>query len=309
MDTDQTDNKQAKASTLLKNIETLGKRFRKEHLGSWDPNKLESDWFNALCFLLERNFMRGRRDEISNVFLWFAIDRLQYHLRPSDDLVVAFRTLMEHHASGHLDSSRILDFKKRQGMKGTANSITHKDFDEEVAAANPIVKLLTTECEVTVNWPHQFRKNTRLSNEKDLMMVLDTLHLVCQPGCQNVYVYLLQQIKAGRTKTAYKTLDDLHAVGDKLASMTLRDICMMQPGVVLDDVSDVFPIDTWVKQTAKLLGCEAKSDSEIKAFFRKRCSECGVDIMLFAAGMWYLGANALAILVNDFIGTYEIPAG
>lgn len=309
MDTTQTDNKQTKASTLLKNIETLGKRFRKEHLGSWDPSKLESDWFNALCFLLERNFMRGRRDEISNVFLSFAIDRLQYHLRPSDDLTAAFRTLMEHHASAHLDSSRIIDFKKRQGMKGTANAVAHEAFAEEIAADNPVVKLLTSLCEVTVKWPSEHQKTTRLSNDKDLMMVLDTLHLVCQPGCQNIYLYLLQQIKAGRPKTAYKTLDDIYAVGDKLASMTLRDICMMQSGVVLDDVSDVFPIDTWVKQTAKLLGCEVKSDSEIKAFFRKRCSECDVDIMLFAAGMWYLGANALTILVDDFLGKYEIPAG
>ena len=304
------DNPAAASTILVKNIETLGKRFRKEHLGGWDTQKLELDWFNALWFLLERNFMRGRRDEVSNVFLSFAIDRLRFLLRPSDDLAVAFSTLKEHHASGHLDSSSIVDFKKRHGMKGTANSITHEHFDDEIAAANPIVKLLTTECEVTVKWPHQFRKNTRLSNEKDLMMVLDSLHLLCQPGCQNVYVYLLEQIKSGRTKTAYKTLDDLTAVGDKLASMTIRDICMMQSGLILEDFGDVFPVDTWVRQTAKMLGCEAKSsDSEIKAFFRQRCSECDSDITLFNAGMWYLGANALTILVDDFLETYEITAG
>lgn len=34
----------ADASTILiKNIETLGKRFRNEHLGGWDTKKLESD--------------------------------------------------------------------------------------------------------------------------------------------------------------------------------------------------------------------------------------------------------------------------
>ena len=47
----------AASTILIKNIETLGKRFRKEYLGGWDTQKLESDWFNALCFLLERNFM------------------------------------------------------------------------------------------------------------------------------------------------------------------------------------------------------------------------------------------------------------
>lgn len=253
--------------------------------------------------------MRGRTDELSNIFLSFAIDRLRYQLHPSDDLAEAFSTLQEHHVAGHLDSSSIADFKTKHGMKGTANAITHVHFDDEIAASNPIVKLLTTECEVTVNWPHQFRKNTRLSNEKDLMMVLDSLNLLCQPGCQNVYVYLLEQIKSGRTETAHKTLDSLTAVGDKLASMTIRDICIMQSGLILEGFNDVFPVDTWVRQTAKMLGCNVTSDSEIKAFFRQRCSECGVDITLFAAGMWYLGANALTILVNDFLGTYDIPAG
>jgi hypothetical protein len=90
--------------------------------------------------------------------------------------------------------------------------------------------------------------------------------------------------------------------------MTIRDICMMQPGIVLKDFSDVFPVDTWVRQVAAILGCKATSDSEIKVFFQERCSECGTNITLFAAGMWYLGANALTILVNDFLGTFEIPA-
>ena len=297
------------ASTILiKNIETLGKRFRKEHLDVWDTQRLESDWFYALGFLLERNFLRGRTDELSNIFLSFAIDQLSFLLRPSNDLEEAYRRLNEHHVSGHLDSNRIGTFKKQHGMKGTANSITHEHFDEEVAAANPIVKLLTTKCEVTVKWPSKYQKVTRLSNEKDLMMVLDTLNLICQPGCQNVYLYLLEQIKAGRTRTAYKTLDSLTAVGDKLASMTIRDICMMQRGLMLTDSCDVFPVDTWVRQTAEKLGCEAKGDLEIKEFFQKRCTECGADITLFAAGMWYLGTKALTILVDDFLGTYEIPA-
>jgi hypothetical protein len=58
-----------------------------------------------------------------------------------------------------------------------------------------------------------------------------------------------------------------------------------------------------------MLGCKGASDSGIKEFFRERCSECGIDIMLYAAGMWYLGANALTILVNDVLGRCEIPAG
>ena len=300
--------KKVQSTMLIKNIETLGKRFRKEHLDVWGTRKLDSDWFNALCFLLGRNFMRGRRDELSNIFLSFTLDRLRFLLNPSADLAEAFSTLQEHHAAGHLDSSSITDFKTKHGLKGTTNAVTHEHFDDEIAASNPIVKLLTTECEVTVEWPLQFSKKTRLSNEKDLMMVLDTLNLICQPGCKNVYLYLLEQINAGRTKTAYKTLDSLTAVGDKLASMTIRDICMMQRGLMLTDSCDVFPVDTWVRQTAEKLGCEAKGDLEIKEFFKKRCTECGADITLFAAGMWYLGTKALTILVDDFLGTYEIPA-
>jgi hypothetical protein len=108
-------------------------------------------------------------------------ERLSFLLHQSDDLAIAFSTLKEHHVEGHLDSSSIFEFKKRHGMKGTANSITHEHFDDEIAVA--------------------------------------------------------------------------------------------------------------------------------KAFFQNRCTECGVDITLFAAGMWYLGANALTILVDDFLKTFDIPAG
>lgn len=293
---------------LLRNIETLGIRFRKEHLGIWDIPRLELDWFYALDFLLGRNFMRGRNDELSNVFLSFTIDRLHHLLHPSDRLGEAYSILKEHYAKGQLDSSTILGFKKRHEMKGTANSITHEAFGQEIAATNPVVKLLTTTCDVTVKWPSEYQKATCLNNERDLMMVMDTLQLVCQPDCQNIYVYLVKQIKAGHTKTAYKILDDLSQVGDKLASMTIRDICMMQPGLILEDSNDVFPVDIWVRRIAEMLGCDAKKASGIKLFFQERCTEYGIDITLFAAGMWYLGANSLTILVNDFIGAYEIPA-
>lgn len=285
---------------LLKNVEVLGKRFCTKHLGGLDIPRLESDWFYALSFLFERTFMRGRRDEVSFAFLSFARDRLQKMLRLSEGLDAAYLTLKEHHAFGHLDSGSIGKFKKRHGMKGTANAITHQAFEDEIAANNPIVKGLTTNCDGMVN-----SKSTPLSNEKDLMMVLDTLALLCEPGRQNVYVYLLDQIKTGRTETAYKTLDGLIAVGDKLASMTIRDICM-QRELVPEDFGYVFPVDTWVRQMAPMLGCRATTDAGIKAFFRNQCTDCGVDIMLFAAGMWYLGTNAQTILVEDFLGKYEI---
>ncbi len=252
--------------------------------------------------------MRGRKDEVSNVFLSFAIDRLCHLLHPFDDLDKSFRSLKDHHASKHLDASVIRSFKLRHGMKGTANSVNHEAFDTEIAAHNPVVKLLTTECEVTVTWPSEYRKTARLSNEKDLMMVMDALDLVCQPGRENIYVYLLEQINAGHAKSAFKTLDQLTAVGDKLASMTIRDICMMNPDLAAENVSNTFPVDTWVRQVAVMLGCKAQNDSEIKAFFQERCSECDIDVSLFAAGMWYLGANALKVLVDDFLGNHELTS-
>lgn len=90
--------------------------------------------------------------------------------------------------------------------------------------------------------------------------------------------------------------------------MTIRDICMMHPELALEDLSDAFPADTWVRQVADNLGCTATSDSEIKAFFRERCRKREIEITLFAAGMWYLGANALPILVKEFLPKYEIAA-
>lgn len=294
-------------SILLSNIETLGRRFQEEHLGKWRRGNLESDWFSALHFLLERNFMRGRRDELSAAFLWFTIDRLRHLLRPTDGLEVAYRKLTEHHQAGHLDSSIIADFKKRHRLRGTANSISHKDFDIEIAAINPVAKLLTTKQEVTVEWPKAHRRETRLSNDKDLRMVMDTLSLICEPDAQNVYSFLMRQINENGAQTAYNTLSTIHAVGDKLASMTIRDLGMMNPGLIRMEFGNVFPVDTWVRRVALLLDCDAESAGEIKSFFQQKCDEAGIDIMLFAAGMWYVGANSLRVVFEDFIGQFRIP--
>jgi hypothetical protein len=295
-------------SILLENVEALGKRFRAEHLDGWKSAipDLEADWFLALHFLFERTFMRGRRDELSNVFLSFTIERLRDHFRPSSDLDEAYRLLLRHYKQGHLNGDDILAFKKQLGSLGKKGCIKQPAFQTEIADFNPIVNLLTTTHEVTVTWPTRYQKETRLSNDKDLLMVLGILNLVCQADCQNVYLLLMNQIEIEGPKAAYNSLTCLHEVGDKLAAMTIRDLGMMHPSLISQDFEIVFPVDTWVRRTSRLLGCDSKNDIGIKRYFIRECQRCGVDVLLFAAGMWYLGANALDVLTEEFLGSHQI---
>jgi hypothetical protein len=305
---------QLNLALLLKNVEHLGCEYAERYLGDWRNNAstLQDNWFEALHFVFERTFMRGRRDELSNEYLCYTVDRLRTLLMPDNDLDKAFERVLKYNKSGLLDVNTILDFKKRHGMVGTKNSITHPSFQVEIAGTNEFVRFLTSKADVTVVWPDpysapkQYPKNIRLSNDMDLMMVMDTLRLLCRPECRNIYCCLMRQIESDGLKTAYRTLFELHGVADKLASMTIRDLGILHPNLISADFEVVFPVDTWVRKVATHLGCLAKTDPEIKRYFIRECEQHGVNVILFVAGMWYLGANSLTVLVREYLGRHPL---
>jgi len=61
-----------------------------------------------------------------------------------------------------------------------------------------------------------------------------------------------------------------------------------------------FPVDTWVRQVAKKLKLNDKTD--IKTPFISECLTSKVDPLKVAAGLWYMGSHSLDILINDCLG-------
>ena len=130
------------------------------------------------------------------------------------------------------------------------------------------------------------------------MMVLDVLNFVSVNERKNIYLYLKKLIEDNEIKKAYEDLDNLRAIGDKIATFTLRDIGLLNPNLIKNNYRYAFPIDTWVKQIANNIGCTSKELNEVRACLLIKCEEEKIDPLKFASGLWYLGFNSLELLLE-----------
>jgi len=290
---------------IMKNIELLGERYCKEHLDSLDKEKLENNWWKGLKFFFDRSFMRGRRDELSEMYCIFAIATLEDRFRIGQEyLQKSYKKLQDD--KEHFDIECILNFKRLKKI-GRGNSVKHKDFAKEVAEKNPIVKLLTT-CKDAkgrkLNEGHN--KKACLGNDADIMMVLDVLKFISNEKQKNIYHYLKAKIDRDGAKATYDELKGLRGIGDKLASLLIRDISLINPKIVKNDYNyyeKAFPVDTWVRKIAETLDCHNKNkkDKDIKDYFIQKCKDSNVEQLKVAAGLWYMGSHCLDILINDYL--------
>ena len=118
---------------------------------------------------------------------------------------------------------------------------------------------------------------------------------------KNIYSYFKNEITNSGVKKAYDELVKIRGIGDKIASFIIRDIGLINSGLIIrdSDYEMAFPVDTWVRKIAPKFDCNEKdSDEQIKIYLIKKCKDCKVDPLRFAAGLWYLGFNSLDLLVE-----------
>jgi len=53
--------------TLIKNLEAFGDHYCRRYLDVWENEGIRTNWWTALMFFLNHAFMRGRRDQLSQV--------------------------------------------------------------------------------------------------------------------------------------------------------------------------------------------------------------------------------------------------
>jgi len=289
---------------LLRNLETLGHWYIHDCL-DWDVSRLEADWWYGLDFFFSHSFMRGRRDELSHEYQSFTVQRLEEVIGNADNLDERLARLRG--LSRFLGCDSMVEFKSRHHL-GNGNSLTHPKFSEEVAATNELIRLLTTEKVVTVDSSgERSAKKLLLGNDADVMMVLDTLQLVGQLEHGNVYLHVRDLIATEGPRTAFNSLQDLREVGDKIASFVVRDIGLLNPGLVTTDFELAFPVDTWVRRLAADMGCSGRGDEAIKHFFISESRQRQLGPLLVAAGLWYAGYHSLKILLTVYMSWIELP--
>jgi hypothetical protein len=100
---------------------------------------------------------------------------------------------------------------------------------------NELVEVLTSKRNIWVEWENERyeKKKFSLTNDIDVMMVLDTHGFIVQKDKENIYTYLKNQIANEELRKPYEELKKgICNIGDKIATFTLRDIGLMNPQLI-----------------------------------------------------------------------------
>ena len=151
-------------------------------------------------------------------------------------------------------------------------------------------------------------KQNGVNNGADRLMVLDTLKFIKNLNDYNITSYVIKKLKENEQEV-YNNLKNIRFIGDKIATLYLREICWMF-NIKIKNPMLIFPIDTWVKQIinrlkildGKILSLkELKKvkDSKIKERAIEICLQNNIDPIKFNAGVWYIGTHSLEILLKN----------
>ncbi len=280
---------------IFKYFEILGDKYIESHLSQFDVNLLKTNWWEGLKFFFSKSFMRGRRDELSNEYLTFTIKKLEHKFNiGNDDLELAYEELKN--SKEYFDKSELLKFKKKKPREKISLSIGN---------SNPIYKLFTTEekVEIKPQKKKNYEKEIHLGNIEDIMMVFDVLNFISEDNNKkNIYSYILSLLEENKTDDIYKELisDKFRDISDKIATFIIRDIYLLNPEISTKGINNslAFPIDTWVRQITDKLDPKLTNDEDRKEFLINKSNEFGYNPLKVAAGIWYLGANSLDLLIE-----------
>ena len=279
-------------------IEGFGDKYIEKYLKYWGGIDLENNWWKALEFFFWHSFMRGRRDTLSSRYCCFAIEALKDYLRIGGNNLEKSYRLLSRQADKY-DIAPILSFKKTHRI-GKGNSVSKKwigSFTKEIGDKNEIVKLLITDRKVPFRlpWrPEQTEPYTiHLTNDADLLMVLDILRMISENSRKNVYNYIKGKVVKGEARKVYEELTGIRGVSDKIATFMIRDVGLLNPGIMNTDYELAFPVDRWVRKIANKLGF-AGNDKAIKKFFIERST----NPLKLAAGIWFLGTHAVDMMLE-----------
>lgn len=157
-----------------------------------------------------------------------------------------------------------------------------------------------------------------VNNEDDREMVKSIINFILglNKYKYNLINYILQEYyrlkKKFDVKKIYNELDKIYAVGDKIASLFLRDVaCIFDLKIPYEEQIYLQPIDTWVVQVLKKLNIvqnEVKNSSingnidllkTVREAIIEHCDDAKVSSIEFNQGAWYIGFHSFEILFEN----------
>lgn len=230
-----------------------------------DKSKILNDWWLSLIFFFDRVFYQGRKDTLSARYEKATIETLNEFLGKDNQKKLDKLRL--------LNAQDCLDYTNEK-------SIELKEKLEKRSAGK----------------------------ERDREMVIDTLRFVAQNLEKTDYSlikYSINRIKKHETEELFNELDNIRQIGDKTASVFLRDVVAVYDLTEELETSDYIflqPVDTWVNQVSKKLKLapERVSIKQLKEIIVKKCLDNSISPIKFNQGLWYLGARSLDVIFKWF---------
>lgn len=150
----------------------------------------------------------------------------------------------------------------------------------------------------------------RIGKAGDVKMVLSTLRYLRRVPEANIVKDSVARISAGQIAQHYKELQiaispktGIYQIGPKVASFYLRDLVTLyglESHVPAQVQYMLQPVDVWVRRLAVTAGIVASdaSDEAIRQAIVKLSAERGCSPLQFNQGVWYLGYNSFALLLE-----------
>jgi len=283
----------------LANLQKLGDDYFARYLCQEDRNALLANWWEGLKFFFHRSFMRGRRDKLSYKYLYFTYNVLADHFgidnKPGNSENAYSRMCNQR---SYFDIAPLIELKKKAKNKKIQGFAEFQDL----ANRNEIVQLLITPKKIEVPWQGEIIIETvKLDNHIDIMMVLNVLKFITAgPEHKNIYRYVCNALIEDKVSEIFKELEDIYAIGDKISSLIIRDILLLNPEIRIsyENYKFAFPVDTWVVKIAKRLGYEEPKVSDLKKRIIDDCLKAEINPCKVAAGLWFVGFHSMDVLID-----------
>lgn len=247
-------------TTLISSIVAYGRRYRKEFLSEYDPDKLLTDSWGALQFFFGRACFQGRRDDLSQKVYDAVITTLSPQLSDGG-LTVNYSRL------------------NQQRWRITEKELRNHIGKGKVGKARDVDMVLSA-----LDFIGQFpdRNIVKYSVEQIRRDKIDEHYKELQPARSGKGI-----IQVGPKVAAFYLRDvvSLYSLEDKVPAEFA--FCLQ-------------PVDVWVRKLARRTGIADSNanDQEIQKAIVALCQEKGVSSLLFNQGAWYVGYKAFDVVLE-----------
>lgn len=120
----------------------------------------------------------------------------------------------------------------------------------------------------------------------------------CALGSENIVSVSKEDLDFDKIKAAHDRLKRIRGVGNKIASLFLRDVAVNYNLTPVKDRWLLQPVDIWVRRIVQSLNESKEMDNKgIAEWIVVRCKECNINPEQCNQGMWYFAAR---IAGSDF---------